>query len=77
MARSRQKTPASGITTAVSEKADKQASHRKIRRVIRQLVPIEPDAVLPLEKQLTNPYSMAKDGKARFDPAEHPKLMRK
>ena len=53
------------------------ASHRKIRRVVRQIVPVDPDAVLPLEKQLTNPYSMDKDGKARFDPKLSPKLMRK
>jgi len=77
MARSRRKTPASGITTAVSDKADKQASHRRIRRTVRQLVPLQRDPLLPLEKQLTNQYSLAKDGKARFDPAEHPELMRK
>ena len=77
MARSRRKTPASGITTAVSDKSDKQASHRKIRRAIRQIVPLQHDPILPLEKQLTNQYSLAKDGKARFDPAEHPELMRK
>ena len=77
MARSRRKTPASGISTADSEKADKKASHRRIRRTVRQLVPIQPDPLLPIEKQLTNPYSMAKDGKARFDPAQHPELMRK
>ena len=77
VARSRRKTPASGISTAVSDKADKQASHRKVRRAVRQLVPIQADPLLPLEKQLTNPASLAKDGKARFDPTEHPELMRK
>jgi hypothetical protein len=77
MARSRRKTPATGITTADSEKSDKQASHRKVRRAVRQLVPLQRSPLLPLEKQLTNPFSLAKDGKARFDPAKHPKLMRK
>jgi len=77
MARSRRKSPAIGVTTAVSDKSDKQASHRKIRRTVRQLVPLQRDPLLPLEKQLTNQYSLAKDGKARFDPAEHPELMRK
>lgn len=38
MARSKRKTPISGITTAVSEKSDKVASHRRIRRVVRQAI---------------------------------------
>lgn len=76
MSGSRRKTPTRGITSAESEKADKAASHRKIRRAVRQIPP-DADTVLPLEKQLTNPYSLAKDGKARFDPVAHPKLMRK
>jgi len=76
MSRSRRKTPVCGITTAESEKLDKVASHRKIRHAVR--IAIKQDApVLPLEKELTNPWSMAKDGKARFDPAVHPRLMRK
>ncbi len=77
MARSKRKAPFSGITTSESEKTDKVASHRKIRRTVRQIVPITPDVLLPLEKQLTNPYSMAKDGKTRFDPEQFPELMRK
>ncbi len=77
MARSKRKTPARGITSAESEKADKAASHRKVRRTVRQTLPISRDAHLPLEKQLTNSYSMAKDGKARFDPRKSPEMMRK
>jgi len=77
MERSRRKSPAMGVPPAVSNKSDKQASHRKIRRTVRRLVPLQRDPLLPLEKQLTNQYSLAKDGKARFDPAEHPELMRK
>ena len=77
MARSRRKAPIRGITSSDSEKSDKAASQRKIRRVVRQIVPMDPEAVLPLEKQLTNPYSMDKDGKARFDPKLSPELMRK
>ena len=77
MSRSKRKTPVRGITSSDSEKADKAASHRKIRRTIRKIVPVAPEAVLPQEKQLTNPYSMAKDGKARFNPAKSPELLRK
>ena len=77
MARSRRKTPVVGVTSSESEKADKQLSHRKFRRVIRQVVPVNPDGHLPLEKELTNTHSMAKDGKSRFDPSASPKLLRK
>lgn len=48
MARSKRKTPVRAVTTSESEKSDKAASHRKICRTIHQVVPIEPDAVLPL-----------------------------
>ena len=77
MARSKRKTPVRAVTSSASEKSNKAASHRKIRRTVRQIVPIEPDAMLPLEKELTNTFSMAKDGKARFDPKSSPNLLRK
>ena len=77
MARSKRKTPVRGVTTAESEKADKVASHRKLRRVAKQAITPELETPLPVERGLTNPWSMAKDGKARFDPRESPKLVRK
>lgn len=77
MARSKRKTPVRAVTTAESEKADKVASHRRIRRAVRQIVPRSADAVLPLEKELTNSDSMSKDGKLRFDPKQSPRLLRK
>jgi hypothetical protein len=76
LSRSRRKTPVRGVTTAESEKADKAASHRRLRRAIRRIA-IDSDAILPVERQLTNPWSMAKDGKMRFDPAKSPELLRK
>lgn len=76
MSRSRRKTPIHGMTCAKSEKADKSHSHRKVRRAVR--IAVHTGApVLPLERELTNPWSMAKDGRSMFDPAAHPKLMRK
>lgn len=76
MSRSHRKTPICGIASTVSEKSDKAVSHRKVRHAVR--IALETNApVLPLEKQLTNPWSMAKDGKAVFDPAVNPELMRK
>ncbi|SKA06368.1 hypothetical protein [Novilysobacter spongiicola] len=77
MTRSKRKTPIAGAAAAGSEKDDKQASHRKLRRAVRQLIPSGKDDTLPVEQELTNPWSMAKDGKLYFDPANHPRLMRK
>lgn len=73
--RSRRKTPVRGITSAESEKADKVASHRVYRRTLKQSIDRALEAPLPRERQLTNPWSMAKDGKTRFDPDKSPKLM--
>jgi len=76
MSRSRRKTSIRGIAGADSEKSDKAASHRKVRRAVR--VAVAQDApLLPQEKELTNPWLMAKDGKAFFDPVACPELMRK
>jgi hypothetical protein len=77
MSGSRRKTPIAGITLAESEKRDKLASHRRYRRRLKQLIAPDLQTPLPTERQLTDPWSMAKDGKARFDPRKAPKLLRK
>lgn len=77
MSRSLRKTPVRGITTAESEKKDKAASHRVHRRTLKRKITDTLETPLPTEQQLTNPWSMSKDGKFRFDPEKHPKLMRK
>ncbi len=77
MTKSHRKSPFRGITSAESEKDDKAASHRAYRRKIKQLIAPTLETPLPTEQQITNPWSMAKDGKARFNPAMSPKLMRK
>lgn len=65
MARSRKKTPKAGITTARSEKTEKQANHRRERRRVRQTLEADPGAdVLPHTKEVSNPWTMAKVGKA-------------
>ena len=64
MARSRRKTPIVGITGAVSEKAEKQAAHRKERRKVRAVLAQAPEAeVLPHAREVSDPWSMSKDGK--------------
>ena len=64
MTHSRKKTSKTGITSATSEKAEKQDNHRRERRRVRQTLYVDPDhEVLPHTKELSNPWSMAKDGK--------------
>lgn len=78
MARSYRKTPVTGITTARSEKQDKKIWHSRMRAATRThlLSGGDPD-VMPIEREVSNVWSFGKDGKQRFSPAKHPKLMRK
>jgi hypothetical protein len=78
MSRSRRTYPATGITSAESEKRDKQRYNRRFRRAVREVLDTTPDAdVLPHLYEYSDPWSMDKDGKCRFDPARFPKGLRK
>jgi hypothetical protein len=77
MTRSRKKTPMFGISTSVSEKADKVAAHKRERRKVRTRLRVEPDAAaLPHRLEVSNVWSYAKDGK-RYRKAASKKDMRK
>jgi hypothetical protein len=76
MSRSLRKTPIRDVANAPSEKEDKAKSHRVYRQTLKRLIHPDLETPLPTEQQLTNPWSMAKDGKTRFDP-KNTKLMRK
>jgi hypothetical protein len=68
MTRSRRKNPARGNTSAPSDKADKVRAHRRERRVVRErLHPVEEDVRLPHRREISDPWTYAKDGK-RYDP---------
>lgn len=83
MSRSLRHSPFCGITTARSEKADKRQANRRLRVQLRSAVahtlPTAPDAqpTWPRLRDVSDPWSMAKDGKLRFDPVRWPRLMRK
>lgn len=78
MARSRRKTPITGITTATSEKQDKRVANRRHRRVNRQILTASGrDTLLKDRRTTSDPWLMAKDGKQFFGPVDHPELMRK
>ena len=78
MSRSRKKTPITGISSADSEKAEKQANHRRERRRIRQVLGVEPECeVLPHTRELSNPWIMSKDGRVYRASWKEPKNFRK
>ena len=72
MARSKRKTPITGITTARSDKQDKILDHKQERAKVR-------DALSHQREPSSNPRGQyfSKDGKQRFDPEKYPELMRK
>ncbi|MBL8180117.1 MAG: hypothetical protein JNL64_00730 [Blastocatellia bacterium] len=76
MSRSRRKTPVIGNTSAESEKEDKQMYNRRFRHAFKQFLIIADDSKPePSLRELSNPWSMDKDGKNRFDPSEFPYLL--
>jgi hypothetical protein len=78
MSRSHRKTPIMGITTAASEKRDKQFANRRLRRAVNQVLKDEPEApVLPLKREVSDVWAMDKDGKRWFNACRFAELMRK
>ncbi len=78
MSRSHRSTPVTGITTARSEKQDKRLANRAERRTCKGTLRSNPETeILPHRREISNVWSFDKDGKQRFDPQEHPRLMRK
>ena len=69
MSRSYRKTPIFGHGGCSSEKKDKQEYNRNVRRTTRnKLKDFEnEDLVLPNKKDLSDVWSMAKDGKSYWD----------
>ena len=78
MSRSRKKRPFSGITLAKSEKQEKRAANRRIRRMNKSLLAGTHDETqLRRKREVSDVWCMSKDGKQRFDPELYPELMRK
>jgi len=78
MSRSRKHTPISSNATSSSEKRDKRAANRKLRRPIKATVQTNPEAEsLPELREVSDVWGMNKDGKHYFDADKFPKLMRK
>ena len=76
MTRSFRKNPFSGYTKAESDKADKKIFHGRMRAKEREALHHGKE-IIPADKESGNPWAWDKDGKGRFDPKQHPSLMRK
>ena len=62
MSRSKKKTKIHGITTASSEKENKQDANRKLHRVVKQKVD-SGETDLPDLREVSNVWCFDKDGK--------------
>ena len=79
MSRSFKHTTISGITTATSEKRDKQLANRRFRRISRHRVRIDKEPLIDLN-EISDIWDFQKDGKRYFFPDKaklFPKLFRK
>ena len=76
MARSRRKTPIVPITTCVSEKQEKRKANRALRKAVRHAIATEAE-VMPVANDVSNVWSMSKDGKMYVNPKQDPRVMRK
>ncbi|MGJ8762363.1 MAG: hypothetical protein ACSHXA_17635 [Polaribacter sp.] len=75
MSRSEMKNKIRGITTAKSEKENKQEANRKYRRIIKQKVKSN-ESELPEIREISNVWSFDKDGK-KYDAEMTDKDLRK
>lgn len=79
MSRSYKHTTISAITTAQSEKRDKQLANRRFRRISRHRVKIEREPLIDLD-EISDIWDFQKDGKRYFfsdEAKKFPKLFRK
>jgi len=79
MARSRRRTPIISSMSNSSEKQDKRHANRNCRSALRCALKRDDDpdaAVLPVLRDVSDPWAMAKDGRSWFG-QYFPELMRK
>ena len=78
MSHSFRHNPFCGNTTSGGEKQEKRQANRLLRRRVRQKIGEDSDDPgLPVLREVSDIWSMSKDGKSRFRKAEYPELMRK
>jgi hypothetical protein len=75
MSRSRRNTPIRGVC-ADTEKKDKRLANRRLRAALRQM-PADDDALEPLKREVSNVWTMDKDGKMYLGKDADPRDLRK
>lgn len=75
MSRSKKKSKIRGVTTAASEKENKQKANRKLRRLTKEALS-KGAAELPEKREASDVWDFDKDGKV-YDPALSGKGLRK
>ncbi len=75
MTHSYRKNPITGIANG-SEKDDKRRNNRSLRTRVKVALKQDKE-VLPEMREVSDQWTMNKDGKMRFDVAKYPKLNRK
>lgn len=63
MSRSRKKSKILGFATSDSEAADKRIWHKRMRAAERDRLITDPESEPTHQNDVSNPWSMAKDGK--------------
>lgn len=75
MSRSKKKKPIHGIAVCESEAKDKRIWHKRMRTRERDRLITDPDGVSTDRREVSNRWTMGKDGKGYFP--EHAEYMRK
>ena len=75
MSRSKKKTPIHGIAVCESEAKDKRLWHKRMRARERDRLITDPEGISTDRRQVSNRWTMGKDGKGYFP--EHEEYMRK
>lgn len=66
------------MTNASSEKYEKRLANRRLRKRVRQALSTCPKSeILPDLREVSSPWTMAKDGKRWYDPKRFPGVLRK
>lgn len=75
MSGSRKKSPFIGVTAAAGAAEDKRRANKKLRRVARVRVQMNPDEVLPAKlKEVSDIWTTAKEGKIRISSGDRARM---
>ncbi|MBX7121688.1 MAG: hypothetical protein K1X42_06120 [Opitutaceae bacterium] len=75
MSHSRRKSPFVGVTAAPSAAEDKRRANKRLRRVAKVRVQVNPEEELPAKlKEVSDIWTTAKEGKIRISPGDRVRM---